>query len=306
MHSRVVAAREEPILDDNDREAWDAWMRAAREHARTRAFARRVERARAAVCEALALPEVAGATTRPGVSWSGGKDSTVMTHLAVVLAGAGRTVQVVSEKDDLDYPGERAYVEELAARWGADLEILTPPVSPSAWITEAAARGELKSYDDVHTRAAGLSKACFYNVMEASNAGRPLVMMGLRREESNIRNHVAARSVMAAMDRRRDGDAGPTSGLTYWHKGASQWRCLPVAEFRGIDVYAYLARYEIDPLPVYRCLGLMHREKPWLLRKSWWLPGGHAADGQVAWLRRYYPSLYRRLVSWMPDAILLA
>jgi hypothetical protein len=32
------------------------------------------------------------------------------------------------------------------------------------------------------------------------------------------------------------------------------------------------------------------------------LPGGHTADGQVAWLRRYYPSLHRQLCAWMPDA----
>lgn len=277
-------------------------MRAAREHARTQAFARRVERARAAMCEALAQPEVAGASRRPGISWSAGKDSTVMTHLVVVLAGAGRAVEVVSEKDDLDYPGEREYVEGYAAAWGADLEILTPAVSPRAWIEEAAARGEITCFDDIHTRAAGLSKTCFYGLMEASNAGRPLVCLGLRREESSIRTHVATKAVMAAMKRRAAGDAGPRSGLTYWHKGEGQWRCLPVAEFSGIDVYAYLARYEIEPLPVYRCLGLMHREKPWLLRKSWWLPGGQTANGQVAWLRRYYPSLYRQLCAWMPDA----
>lgn len=280
-------------------------MKGAREHAKTQSFARRVDRARGAIIEALSLREVAGTSTRPGVSWSCGKDSTVMTHLVCVEAGAGRSVLVVSEKDDLDYPGEREYAERYASAWGLDLEILTPSISPSTWVEEAAARGELRSYDDIHTRAAGLSKACFYRVMEASNAGRPLVMMGLRREESNIRNHVATRAVMGAMDRRRDGSAGPTSGLTYWHKGEHQWRCLPVAEFTALDVYAYLASRDIDPLPVYRCIGLMHRDRPGMIRKSWWLPGGHAADGQVAWLRRYYPSLYRKLLSWMPDASLL-
>lgn len=295
----------EPILTADDRACWDAWMKGAREHARTQAFRRRVERARAGVVEALSLPGVMSAETKPAVSWSCGKDSTVMTHLICVEAGAGRAIRVVSEKDDLDYPGEREYAERYAAAWGLDLEIITPAISPAAWVEEAAQRGELRSYDDIHTRAAGLSKACFYRVMEASNEGRPLVCLGLRREESNIRTHVATQAVMAASKRRREGAEGPRSGLTYWHKGASQWRCLPVAEFRALDVYAYLASRDIDPLPVYRCIGLMHRDRPGMIRKSWWLPGGHAADGQVAWLRRYFPSLYRRLVSWMPDASLL-
>jgi hypothetical protein len=35
-----------------------------------------------------------------------------------------------------------------------------------------------------------------------------------------------------------------------------------------------------------------------MLRKSWWVPGAHT-DG-VAWLARYYPSLYRQLCAWLP------
>jgi hypothetical protein len=57
-------------------------------------------------------------------------------------------------------------------------------------------------------------------------------------------------------------------------------------------------------LPVYRCIGWLpeHRLKPWLIRKSWWLPGKSAAKGQVAWLRRYWPSLWERYRTWFPDA----
>lgn len=45
---------------------------------------------------------------------------------------------------------------------------------------------------------------------------------------------------------------------------------------------------------------------PARIRVAWWLPAGHTADGQVAWLRRYYPSLYRQLTAWMPDARMYA
>lgn len=292
----------EPVLDVDDRACWEVWARAALEHARTRAHQRLVDASRAAVCEALALPDA----HNPGVSWSGGKDSTAAAHLVCVTAGAAKAVELVSEKDDLDYPGERKYVEGLAAAWGARLKILTPAVSPRAYIEEAAARGELKSFDDVHSRAAGLSKTCFYKLMEADNATRGLVMLGLRREESRVRDRVATWARTEARARVRAGLPGPVSGLTRYHRGAGQWRCLPVADWRGIDVYAYLLSHGIEPLPVYRCLGLMHRDAPWLLRKSWWLPGGHTADGGVVWLRRYYPSLYRQLCAWMPDAQLFS
>lgn len=295
----------EPILNAEDRAIFDAWWRAAREHGRTQAFRRRVDRARGAVIEALSLPDVASPAPgrrRPSVSWSGGKDSTAMTHLVTVEAGARDVVDVVSEKDDLDFPGEREYVEGLAAAWGARLEVLTPPVSPSQWIADAAARGEVRTFDDIRSRRAGLSKACFYGLMEENDRGRTLTMLGLRREESNDRNRVAMHACMAARDRRQSGEAGPRSGLTYWHKGVGAWRCLPVAEFKALEVYAYLATRDIDPLPVYRCVALMHADNPGLIRKSWWLPGEQTANGQVAWLKRYYPSLYRRLCGWMPQS----
>jgi 3'-phosphoadenosine 5'-phosphosulfate sulfotransferase (PAPS reductase)/FAD synthetase len=302
----------EPILTADDRACWDSWMRAAREHSRTQAHKRLVERARRGVVEILdhidahPVETPPGSTPkRPGVSVSGGKDSTVMAHLVCVTAGCASRVEIVSEKDDLDYPGEREHVEALASLCGAPLTILTPPVSPREWIAEAAARGELRSCDDVHSRAAGLSKACFYGLMEADNEGRPLVFLGLRREESGVRTMVANRALGMRTRARAAGVEWPETGLSYWHKGGSQWRCLPVAEFAGIDVYAYAAAHDLELLPVYRCLALMHRVKPWMIRKSWWIPGGHAADGQIAWLRRYYPSLYRQLRAWMPDASLL-
>ena len=52
-----------------------------------------------------------------------------------------------------------------------------------------------------------------------------------------------------------------------------------------------------------RCCGWLpeHRQKPWLIRKSWWIPGAHAANGQVAWLKRYWPSLYAKLAELTYD-----
>ena len=294
----------EPILTDEDRAVWAEWMEVCEVHARTGAHRRRVDEAVATVREAIDLPEVRDAERPPSVSWSAGKDSTVMTHLVCVLAGLADRVDVVSEKDDLDYPGEREYVERYARAWGARLEILTPPVSPREWIAKHAP--DMLSHDDVHSRKAGLSKAVFYGLMEASNAGRGLTMLGLRAEESGIRQMVVRTSAGKARDRVERKASGPTSDLTYWHAGGRQWRCLPVGKWKGVDVYAYALTHGIELLPVYRCVAFMHREEPDRIRKSWWLPGAHGAEGQIAWLRRYYPSLYRQLREWMPDAAQLS
>jgi 3'-phosphoadenosine 5'-phosphosulfate sulfotransferase (PAPS reductase)/FAD synthetase len=109
------------------------------------------------------------------------------------------------------------------------------------------------------------------------------VALGLRSEESGIRRRV--REMRGRCFRLASG----------------QLRCLPVADWSGLDVFAYAHSRNIELLPVYRCVALMHAREPWLIRKSWWLPGSHAAQGGVVWLRRYYPSLYDKMCALFGD-----
>lgn len=206
-----------------------------------------------------------------------------MAYLIVAEMGA-REVVLVSEKDDLDYPGEEGYVTALAAAWKASLRVVRPPVSLDAWVAEHAAT--MLPGDDIHSRSAALAKTFFYEVMEEAMQGHDAVMLGLRAEESGTRR--ALRSARGRVYALR-GQQGRTRGL-------------PIADWKGIDVYAYALSRGFELLPVYRCIGFAHATKPWLVRKSWWLPGSMAGVGQVAWLRRYYPSLYRRLCEVFPEA----
>jgi 3'-phosphoadenosine 5'-phosphosulfate sulfotransferase (PAPS reductase)/FAD synthetase len=263
----------EPVLRAADLEAWDLLQRTAEVHAQTKKYRRALERARAAIEQAFAVAP----PSRCCCMWSGGKDSTVLTHL---LRGSG--VAVASEKDDLDYPGEREYIERLAREWGIDLTVLVPPVSPRQWLADHA--GELSAEGDMHSRAAGLSRECFYKVVEEHGARYDLTFLGLRSGES------AGRAANRA-----------THGVLY-KKSNGRWICNPLSDWSGLDVFAYAAAHRIELLPVYRCIALLHKDEPWRVRKSWWLPGADARWGGVAWLRWYWPSLYRQLESWMPDA----
>lgn len=245
----------------------------ARMHARSREHLRLVDAAKRVASRAL------DQAMRPAVSWSAGKDSTAMSALVISL---DPSVTLVSEKDDLDYPGEEEYVTELAARWGARLEILRPEISPSQWISENL--HQLAMGDDFHSRAAGLSKACFYGVMERDDEKRDLVFLGLRAEESVHRRKNRA-----------------INGLDYRRKSGLRI-ATPLGDWRGIDVFSYLLAREIDPLHVYRCIGFMHQREPWRVRKSWWIPGDMGKYGGATWLRRYYPSLFAKLKGWFPRA----
>lgn len=266
----------EPVLSAEDVRVWDRWCITFAMHARTLRYQRAVDSARRVASEALSVARA------PSVSWSGGKDSTALAHL--VRVGLGADVHVLSEKDDLDYPGEESYVRGLADAWEVNLTIVRPPVSPLAWLLER--RGQLSAADDMHSRAAGLSKACFYGPMDEANKQHDLLLWGLRAEESTRRRALLTRK-----------------GHTYQVKSGPA-RCAPLAHWTGLDVFAYLQTHDVDPLHVYRCCGFLpeHRLRPWLIRKSWWIPGAHAAHGAAAWLKRYWPSLFRKLAEITYDA----
>lgn len=263
----------EPRLTAEDHKVWGAWMRAAAVHARTHWFGRRLDQARRVIGDAL---------DSGSGDWacmvSAGKDSSVLGHL---VASMDSSVEWVSEKDDMDYPGEREYVESLAASIGAPVTIVEPPFS--VWERFLEIAPTIGAWDDVHGRAADLSAEAFYAVVEGATAGRS-ILLGLRAEES--RNRWRNRRF---------------NGLTYTKK-TGQTVCQPLGDWRGLDVYAYAAAHDVPLLPVYQCVALMHRDDPSRVRKSWWYGGSHNADGHVRWLAQYWPSLWNRLVAAMPHA----
>lgn len=266
----------EPILTDEDVRVWDRWRMTFDLHVRTWAYRRAVDSAKRIAEQSLSK------ASDPVVSWSGGKDSTALAYL--LRRDLGADVLAASEKDDLDYPGEEAYVHELAAAWSLRLVIVRPPVSPLAWLLER--RGGLSAGQDMHSRSAGLSRACFYGVMEQADEEHDVVFWGLRAAESGQRCALLTKK-----------------GTSYRLKSGLR-RCAPLAHWTGLDVFAYLQHHGIEPLPVYRCCSFLpeHRVKPWLIRKSWWIPGAHAAQGWAAWLKRYWPSLHAKLTEITYDA----
>jgi 3'-phosphoadenosine 5'-phosphosulfate sulfotransferase (PAPS reductase)/FAD synthetase len=259
----------EPILRPEDHEAWAYWQRVCAVHARSPGFQRRVTQAKRYVLEALDLEPHAC------VMWSGGKDSTCLAHLVTHELGLTH-VQLISQKDDLDYPDEEAYVRELAARWGAQLEVLRPDVSALGYLREHMAEVD----EDIHSRRAGLSRAVFYDLVDRACSRYRCVMMGLRAEENDARM-------------MRLATAGPVARLK-----AGRVHAHPLAWWSGLDVLTYVATRELPLLPLYRCVGYLHRERPWAVRKSWWVCGRDKTH--AAWLRHYYPSLYRLWRDFMP------
>lgn len=217
---------------------------------------------------------MAGRCPQAYLTWSGGKDSTAM----VLLASRLGVVRVMSVKDDLDFPGEREYVEVLAEQWGVALDIVEPTVSLQALLSETFAG------DDIHGRGAKLSKAGFYPLVEryAAERGYPGIYLGLRASESRGR----------AMNAHCRG--------AIYKKKSGEVVCQPLWDWSDMDVYGYLFANDIPLLPLYKCTKFA--ERPGRIRKSWWAPGAAARKGQTVWLKFYYPSLFQRLTELVPGS----
>ena len=267
--------RDEPILTQDDHDVYRMLTMVARARASMAIYRFKVDLSRHHI--KVMLKDAPDAV----ISWSAGKDSTAMAHLC---ASCG-VREAISVKDDLDFPGEEEYIIRYAKEWGISLEILRPPFSLQEWLSKCGA----EAGDDLHSRATAFSQEGFYRLLAADKLrrGYPGVYLGLRAAESKGRK--MNYSVRGALyDAIRDGTKEPT--------------CTPIVHWEDLDVWAYLISNGIDPLPVYRCLALHHRASPGRLRKSWWVPGSASQDGQVIWLRHYWPSLYRRLLTIMPEA----
>ncbi len=266
----------EPVLRKVDLDAWNAWMRTVSYHAKTIEHQRVVDNAYRIAERALST------SSTHVVSWSGGKDSTVLTHL---LHHIHPTISIVSEKDDADFPGELNYILWFQREWNLALTVVQPNESAVEWLR--ARRDRFDGLTELHARSSEFARTFFYEVIEKATQPFGCVFMGMRAEESGVRRD--------HFDRR---------GAVYQVK-SGQWRANPLMNWRGIDVYAYAHKHGIELLHVYHCIGFIHAQRPWEVRKSWWLPGRYAAHSQAGWLRRYYPSLYDRWRELFPDALRL-
>ena len=257
----------EPTLSASDAQAWRRFRRTCSRHARSLGFASRVARARECIVQFIESDPSAY------VAWSAGKDSTALMHLAS-QCGVRRGMSI---KDDLDFPGEEEYITKYSDAWGVRLDIIRPHVSLEPLFAE------VEIGDDIHSRSSHLSEVGFYSLIEEYQAttGGAGVLLGLRSRESRYR----------AVNR-------VTRGLWYRKKDGFQV-CQPIADWTGRDVFAYLFSNEIEPFVVYQCCATLHPEK---IRKSWWVPGTAARHGYLVWLRKYWPSLYSKLVTAMPQA----
>lgn len=264
----------EPILNDEDRRIWAQWERASLAHAKTDRHRRRIDRAKVNIDKFLEV------SSQPYLAFSGGKDSCAMLALAVENGYYGPVMWL---SGDLDYPGEGDHVQQWSHVVGLPIDIVRTPGSTIEMLRAQA--HEILLDEDDKLRNDPINAAQFFAPIEAykSQHGCDGVLLGLRAEESKGRRWNRAKR-----------------SPVYYATSRREWVGQPICDWQGIDVYAYVLSRGLPLFNVYQCV--RYHETPDRVRMDGWYPGVHAQRGATIWLKSYYPSLFNRLCSILPDA----
>lgn len=230
---------------------------------------KRVERAKSVIAEALSK----------NLSWyvacSAGKDSVVLAHMVNEMSPG---IEIWSEKDDMDFPGEHEYIQEIAQQYNWNINIVSPHVS--LW-------SELEKQDiceDLHSKGVSFSDENFYALITQQEERFDGVFLGLRADESIGR---------CKNFKKR--------GHLYCRKNKKH-TCIPLSTWQADDIFAYCVERQIPLLDVYYKTKF-HNGDPTQIRKAWVLPSARASSGHCVWLKYYYPELFDRLAKISPEVL---
>ena len=233
-------------------------LTAARLHARLTATQRRWGRA-----EEMVRAHVAAAP-RSYVSWSGGKDSTVVADLVHAVAPE---VPILRLTHGVDYPETITYCSHVAEVRG--------------WPYVVGVAGDAETYlrrvDTDET-----DNSSYLGDATAALGYRPDgFLYGLRAQESRDRAvHLASRRGAWTT---RDGLRG----------------CAPIWQWSPLDVWAYLAAHDLPANPVYARLAQLGAPED-AMRVGFLVGGAGARMGRYRWLRAGWPAEWERMAARLP------
>jgi len=236
-------------------------------HARTAAFQRRAERARQVISQAADLG-------RLGISYSGGKDSTVVLHLVREIVPDAPAAFYDS---GLEYPG----TYEMDQYYG--VETIRPEMSLADMCRYGGYWGHPNPTDPE-------AEFDFFSFLVAEPSWRFITKYGLRVMTMGLRAQESKGRQLSAQRR----------GELYYIKVRDMWHCCPLAVWTEDDVWAYIASRGLRYNPAYDKMAQLG-----IPRQRWRVgmllglvrPG---LEDRYAWLRRMEPEIWNRLIREFP------
>ena len=230
------------------------------------------------------------------VSWSGGKDSTVVVDLARQV---DPHIPVVFFDSGLQFPETIQYLEDLSDTWrlnyhviAADPDLLTVLIAGGGFSHEAPdrrLRGQLADImitgpaNEAHSRYGGGS------------------LWGVRAEESHGRRMLYRRSLAtetpAQQQRSPEDVRAQAGGVLRRADGTVTYG--PIWDWQRTHVFEYLAGRGIEPNPLYRKLaelGVPEQQ----IRVDSIIDASKLSNGHIAWLFKGWPELGDRLATALP------
>jgi 3'-phosphoadenosine 5'-phosphosulfate sulfotransferase (PAPS reductase)/FAD synthetase len=230
------------------------------------------------------------------VSWSGGKDSTVVVDLARQV---DPHIPVVFFDSGLQFPETLQYLQDLAEAWQLNYHVIT--AEPDL-LTVLIAGGGF-DHDAVDRRLRG-QLADIMITGPAAEAHRRYgqgSLWGVRAEESHGRRMLYRRSLAAETRARQQSSRSEVraqaGGVVRRADGTITYG--PIWDWQRSHVFEYLAGRGIEPNPLYRKLadlGVPEQQ----IRVDSIIDASKLSNGHIAWLQAGWPDLFDRLKSVLP------
>jgi phosphoadenosine phosphosulfate reductase len=230
------------------------------------------------------------------VSWSGGKDSTVVVDLARQV---DPHIPVVFFDSGLQFPETLRYLEQLAEGWRLNFHVI--PADPDLLTMLIAGGGFDHAALDRNLKGRLADIMITGPAAEAHTRYGRGSLWGVRAEESKGRRHLYRRCLaaetVAHQQRSREAVRAEFGGVIRRNDGTVTYG--PIWDWQRFHVFEYLAGRGIPPNPLYRKLADLGAPEH-KIRVDSIIDSAELSNGHIAWLQKGWPDLFDRLAGALP------